>query len=430
MGCQCVKKRITYSCLHQEARLEKCWRDAWKHEFPCLGVLVPRCDSPVRALHKQRFGFCAKCAAHFGLPKRPSRYDKKYVERYLDYKKDRGLAEQRIKATYIPLSAVYDRVDGECPPLNRQSPMRPRRKSTTRQTLKKTRTASGSRARLSSENSFSSQVLNSRTAPKVFSTFPLSDDEEKDKSDHGPNELGDEVYELESMSPTGQNQCSTQHDQVSTPTTRHSSVSMDVTDASRALTMLSLYHDDVGVVTTEFDIELDEFESVVIHRTVPKLNLPSSQEQQDRHHRKGRKFYQSGLRSLQSPSGFATQVKTARRHSLVSIPCPPPPVVGKVFTGRCNEHQSCEGGGDGRPRTGCQTCQSGGCYLEAGVPTQEDLEIRRHARSAPPILVRCQVPASRFECAVQTCFCDLVGDKCLTCREREKQADLLGAAFF
>ncbi|ETS74053.1 hypothetical protein PFICI_13919 [Pestalotiopsis fici W106-1] len=422
MVCQCVKKRVTYSCLHQESKLEKCWRDNWRHEFPCLEVLVPRCDSPVQSKRKKRFGFCPKCAAHFGLPERPSRYDKKYVERYLDYKKDMRLAEERIKATDIPLSAVFGKAHVEREPGGQQSPMRVRRSSNPTQASNKTRTVNTTGRHVSSEDSPHTRFLVSRAAPKVLSAFSLHDGESEDESDGEAHESDAEVYELEYMS-TSQN--STPQNRART-STNYPSYSMDVTDAARASTLLSLCHDsdsDSDVVTTEFDIELDEFESVVIHRAVPKLEMPS------RPRGKGRKFYQSGLRSVQSPSGFATRVKTARSHSL-SIPCPPPPVVGRVFTGRCREHQGVPPPLTPRDGGCCSTCERGGVYLEAGIPTVED-ELRRNARSAPPILIRCQVPASRFECAVQTCFCDLVSDdKCLTCREREKQAEILGAAFF
>lgn len=416
MGCQCAKKRITYSCLHQDTKVEKCWREGWRQQYPCLGVLVPACDAP-RSLRKKRFGFCAKCAAHFGLPRRPARYNKKYVERYLEYKSHMGIAKEKIKAKCVPLHVVLDDADIErmaSQQRQQQSPMRARRR-------RSSATLTSTRARGISGTGIKTTQQQGHIPNGLYSAFSVSDDE--DDNDNDSDDGDAEVFEMELMSSSLQSNNSIKAPIPVRPYTTNNRTSMDVVDAPWASRLLSLRDEDVAeLAITEVSLELDEFDSVVIQRPVPKLGAAPAPRRHRRNSR-ARRYFEPGQRSPWSPSGFEKRVRGVRSRRSFCVPCPPPPVVGRVFTGRCNEHNP------RRPQIGCRTCAEG-TYLEAGIPTAEDQNRLKFSRSAPPILIRTQMPASKFECAVQKCFCDLVDDQCLTCKEREKQAELLGAAFF
>ncbi|KAH6646965.1 hypothetical protein BKA67DRAFT_421461 [Truncatella angustata] len=420
MGCQCTRKKVTYSCLHSTTKVEKCWRDEWKVMNSCVGIFMPKCDKQPRHIRKKkRFGFCAECAENFGLPMRPHRYDRKYVERFLQYKEQMGWRKMAKDAKDIPFKVVLDDVDIKRIHGPQQSPMRVRAHNSS------TEIPSG---RLSIYSLDSAAVRGLRSdcyvsederSPRVLplgivppglksawstATYDISSDSEEE----------DEVFEMVEIgivSPASTNQSqkngrkpiisslSAHHEQVVTPGV-----------LSRGHNMLGLDR----IVETQVTLNIDAWNNSIVGQDVPAISEVPKR-------RRGKKYFEIGEACLTSPAGYQRRIKVRSRS--FEIPVPPPKVFSKIFTGagQCVTHGNL-------PSIDCDTCKLG-IYMEAGVPTEED-ETRRLYLSAPPIMVRCQVPRPNYECAVQAaCFCGMGRETCLTCKEREQQAKIVGASF-
>ncbi|KAI1876107.1 uncharacterized protein JN550_001603 [Neoarthrinium moseri] len=171
--------------------------------------------------------------------------------------------------------------------------------------------------------------------------------------------------------------------------------------------LLSIDSGDSPIKTTTLQVS-----AVIIRRDVPQLDSAPRR-------RKKRQYFQAAEKSVDSPTGFARRVQV--RSQSLTVPVPPPQRFHKVFAG-CEQHYF-------RPAFGCHGCRRG-IFVEHGEPTE--IDTIRGCRSAPPMLVRVQIPKSRFESAVQPlCHCDKLKDaKCFTCLERDAQSAVVGASFF
>ncbi|KAK9779095.1 hypothetical protein SCAR479_03962 [Seiridium cardinale] len=300
--CQCIKKKITFSCLHRTYKLERCWRDDWRSKSSCLSIILPKCDTRPKTQKKKRFGFCDKCATYFGLPQRPDRYDEKYVERFLKYKEENGWAEEEKNVRHIPLGAVLDEGEMTRIQASQQKPTGPSSGHLTIDSLDLAATGGlPSNWSTSTDSISTSASTPDSVVSDLKSCFSISDSEIS-LSD-------DESYEMDEMMPQTLPPChSDNYQMVFNPlATNDRSIDLGVS-LTHGRRMLDLYRNTYSTVSTELTVDTDMNKAIIVRQPVPRLAPPP-------HRRKGNRYFQ-----FAEPSAV------------------PPRIFSKVYTGHCNEH--------------------------------------------------------------------------------------------
>ncbi|KAI0125211.1 hypothetical protein BJ170DRAFT_727027, partial [Xylariales sp. AK1849] len=404
----CTRKAYTMSCLHKERTRECCWKANFRKENPCMGALFfPRCQP--RRLAKKKYGFCAKCEAHFGLSEGISSV---HVERYLAYKDQIGSRKTKMSPQSIPVKAVYDAA--EVRRLYQQSPMRATLSSSV---MTRALSIVSQEPSMISFELAAAGALPSEYAASVH--MGESEYEDREAEDEY-TDSEDEIAHAESAAKYGPMVSSPVReagtDQIIDLSDLTERVEYDGPSFVDNMSMKGRGH--VGRAMLNLYIEppiktmtLDYCETTSNRHAVPILS-PVPQ----------RPYARSRLLvaepSPTSPTGFHCRVRS-RSHSCW-IPVPPPQRLEAIWTG-CSTHNL-------HPVMGCIECREG-TFRERGIPTEEYM---RDCRSAPPMLVRVHTPEARFSCAAQPCcVCAKIGrEHCLTCLTRKKSSITLNANFF